>query len=161
VRPYEFEPPGTSAVSTLARASGPGGGIAFFLLTRSPLGVLVRWVARLKVSVHAKLLSAFLLVALLFVAMGAMSLRTITQVSRQSRLLDQAHERVDWSRQIEHALALQMNYTAMALLLKNEATVARILRENNRFNNTLARIEEALRRTNESRSSRSAPPRER
>jgi signal transduction histidine kinase len=103
----------------------------------------VRWVARLKVSVHAKLLSAFLLVALLFVAMGAMSLRTITQVSRQSRLLDQAHERVDWSRQIEHALALQMNYTAMALLLKGEATVARILRENNRFNNTLARIEEA------------------
>jgi len=79
----------------------------------------------------------------LFVVMGAVSLETITNLARQSRLLDEAHERVDTSRQIEHALAMQMNFTSMALIQKDEATIARILRENNRFNNTLARIEEA------------------
>jgi hypothetical protein len=47
------------------------------------------------------------------------------------------------SPQIEHALALQMHYTAMALVRHEDAAVARILRENNRFNDTLARIEVA------------------
>ena len=64
-------------------------------------------------------------------------------MSRQTRLLDEAHTRVDASRRIEHALAMQMNFTAMALLLRDEATIASILRENNRFNDTLARIEGA------------------
>ena len=64
-------------------------------------------------------------------------------MSRQSQLLHQAHERVDSSRQIEHALAMQMNFIAMALLLKDENTITHFLRENNRFNNTLARLEEA------------------
>jgi signal transduction histidine kinase len=50
---------------------------------------------------------------------------------------------VHWSQEIQHALAMQMNFTAMALLLKSETTVENILRENNRFNNTLARLEKA------------------
>lgn len=130
---------------TTAAASmqGLGERIAYRLLTRSPLGLLVRWVAGIQASVHTKLLSAFLLVTLLFIAMGVLSLQTIARMSRQSQLLDQAHERVDSSRQIEHALAMQMNFIGMALLLKDEDTIANFLRENNRFNNTLARLEEA------------------
>jgi signal transduction histidine kinase len=118
---------------------------AYFLLTRSLLGSLVRWVASINVSVHTKLRSGYLLVTLLFFAMGVMSLQTIAKMSGQSQLLDQAHERVHWSQEIQHALALQMNFTAMALLLKDETTIANILRENNRFNNTLARLEEFAR----------------
>ena len=38
---------------------------------------------------------------------------------------------------------MQMHLTGMALLVRDEAAVANILRENNRFNETLARIEEA------------------
>ena len=72
--------------------------------------------------------------------MGVLSLQAITKMSHQSILLDEAHKRVEWSRQIQHALALQMNFTAMALLLQDEATVEKILRENNRFNNILALI---------------------
>jgi signal transduction histidine kinase len=64
-------------------------------------------------------------------------------MSQHSTFLDEAHKRVEWSRQIQHALALQMNFTAMALLLRDEATVEKILRENNRFNNALALIAEA------------------
>jgi signal transduction histidine kinase len=128
-----------SAASTL----GLGERIAHRLLTRLPLSLLVRWVARLQVPVHTKLLGGYLLVVLLFIAMGALSLQTIARMSRQSQLLHQAHERVDSSRQIEHALAMQMNFIAMALLLKDENTIVHFLRENNRFNSMLARLAEA------------------
>jgi signal transduction histidine kinase len=130
-------------VSAAASTQGLGERMAHRLLNRSPLGSLVRWVAGIQASVHAKLLGAFLLVVLLFMAMGALSLQTIARMSRQTQLLHQAHERIDWSREIEHALAMQMNFMAMALLLKDEATIANFLRENNRFNNMLARLEEA------------------
>ena len=103
--------------------------IARLLLTRSPLGALVRRVARLRAPVHAKLLGAFLLIALLLVAMTVMSLQTIMSVSRQSQLLDQARERVDASRQIEQAVGLQMNFTRNALLLRDDAPIESIIRE--------------------------------
>lgn len=117
--------------------------VARFFLTRSPLGRVVRWVASVRASVHAKLLCSFLLITLVFIAMGAMSLRTIATMSRQSQLMQQAQDRSTWSLQMEHAFAMQMNFTSLALILRDEATIARILRENNRFNNTLAQIEEA------------------
>jgi signal transduction histidine kinase len=129
----------SAATSTLALDER----IAHRLMTRSPLGLLVRWVARIQLSVHAKLLGGYLLAVLLFIAMGALSLQTIARMSHQSQLLHQAHERVDSSRQSEHALAMQMNFTAMALLLKDEGTIANFLRENNRFNSMLARLAEA------------------
>src|SRR6266849_2704742 len=112
-------------------------------LLSSPLGVLVRAVARIRASVHVKLLAGFLLITLLFIAMTAVSLRTVAETARQTNLLDEAHERVGWSRQIEHALAMQMHFTAMALLAQAEDSVSLILRENNRFNDTLARLETA------------------
>jgi len=110
------------------------------LLTRTFLGRLVDAVAGIGTSVHTKLLVAFLLVTLLFIAMAGVSLRTIAATTDKSRLLHEAHERVEWSQQIEHALARQMHQTALALLLRDEATVEHILRENNRFNNTLAKL---------------------
>jgi len=116
--------------------------LARFLLSRSPLE-LVRWVAAINASVHAKLPAGFMFVTLLFIGMGVMSLRIITKMSDQAQLLDEAHERVHSSQEIQHALALQMNFTAMALLLKDETTVENILRENNRFSNTLASLEKA------------------
>jgi hypothetical protein len=59
--------------------------VSRILLARSPLGALVRWVARLPVSVHAKLLAAFLLVVALFFAMGAASVRITTGIARQNQ----------------------------------------------------------------------------
>src|SRR5881296_2211461 len=112
-------------------------------LLASPLGALVRAVARIRASVHVKLLAGFLLITLLFIAMTAVSLRMVAETARQTDLLDQAHERVGWSRQIEHALAMQMHFTSMALLAQADGSVSLILRENNRFNDTLARLETA------------------
>jgi signal transduction histidine kinase len=114
------------------------------LLLRTPLGTLVRWVARARTSVQRKLLAAFLLITLLFLAMGAFSVHTVRAMSRQSELLDEAHQRVEWAQQIHHSLAMQMHLTAMALLVREEAALAPILRENNRFSEALARLEEAV-----------------
>jgi signal transduction histidine kinase len=135
------------ARATSARDDAAGGTgrdrFATFLLTRTVVGHLVDWVAGIRASVHTKLLVAFLLVTGLFILMAGVSLQTLASTSRQGRMLDEAHARVAWSHQIEHALARQMHFTAQALLLRDEATVARILRENNRFNDTLARLEDA------------------
>ena len=115
--------------------------LAAFLL-RSPLGILVRGVARIRTSVQHKLLAAFLLVTLLFILMGVFSVQMIRRVSQHTDWLDEAHQRVDLSHQLQHSLAMQMHLTGMALLVRDETAVANILRENNRFNDTLARIEQ-------------------
>ena len=55
-------------------SKGWGVSIAYFILSRTPLGSLVRWIAGIKASVHVKLVTGFFIVILLFVAMGALSL---------------------------------------------------------------------------------------
>ena len=115
--------------------------IALIALSRSFLGGLVRSVARIHASVHTKLLGAFLIITLLFIAMAAVSLQTLFNTTQDSRLLDEAHTRVDWARQMEHALARQMHFTDLALLSQDEVAISKILRENNRFNDTLAKLD--------------------
>jgi signal transduction histidine kinase len=110
---------------------------------RTPLRFLVRWVAGIRASVHTKLLVAFLIVTLLFVAMALVSLQTIVNATRQSQQLDEAHELVSLAQQGEHALARQMHFTDLALLSQDEEAIAKILRENNRFNDRLAKVESA------------------
>src|SRR5687767_15119426 len=112
--------------------------VVLFLLTRTPLGALVGWVARIRASVHTKLLAAFLVIALLFIATTGVSLESIALTAQQSRKMHAAHERVEWSQHVDHTLGRQMHFTALALLVRDEASVARILRENNRFNDALA-----------------------
>jgi len=141
--PNERDRPVGSTGPVPETTPGLGERIPRLLLAYWPLGPLVRWVARLRASVHSKLLGAFLLIALLLIAMGAMSLQSIASVARQSRLLDQARERVDASRQIEHALGLQMTFTRNALLVRDDATIESIFRENNRFHDTFNRLEAA------------------
>jgi signal transduction histidine kinase len=141
--PNERERPVGSPSPVPESTPGLGERIPRLLLAYWPLGPLVRWVARLRASVHSKLLGAFLLIALLLIAMGGMGLQSIASVARQSRLLDQARERVDASRQIEHALGLQMTFTRNALLVRDDATIESIFRENNRFRDTFDRLEAA------------------
>ena len=141
--PNERDRPVGSTGPVPETTPGLGERIPRLLLAYWPLGPLVRWVARLRASVHSKLLGAFLLIALLLIAMGAMSLQSIASVARQSRLLDQARERVDASRQIEHALGLQITFTRNALLVRDDATIESIFRENNRFRDTFDRLEAA------------------
>jgi signal transduction histidine kinase len=138
---HEIERPAESTAPTPDTIPGLGEKIARLLLAYWPLGPLVRRVARIRASVHSKLLVAFLMIALLFIAMAAMSLQTIASVSRHSRLLDQARERVDAAREIENALSIQMDSTKNALLLRDEAALESILRQKNRLDATIGLLE--------------------
>src|SRR6266699_5743980 len=117
--------------------------LAALVESRTPLRVGVRWVARIRASVHTKLLAGFLIVTLLFITTTVVSLLTIVSTTRQSQLLDEAHEQVSLAQQSEHALARQMHFTDLALLSQDEVAIAKILRENNRFNDRLAKLEAA------------------
>jgi signal transduction histidine kinase len=108
---------------------------------RTPLRLLVRRVAAIRASVHTKLLAAFLIVTVVFVAMAMMSLQTIVSATEQSRLLDEAHEMVSLAHESEYALARQMHFTDLALLSQSEEAISKILRENNRVNDHLGELE--------------------
>ena len=62
------------------------------VLRRSPFAGLVHGVAGVRASVHTKLLFAFLIITLLFIAMAVASLLILVNTTAQSRLLDEAHE---------------------------------------------------------------------
>jgi methyl-accepting chemotaxis protein len=111
--------------------------------TASPARCPAQWVAGIRASVHTKLLAAFLIVTLLFMTTMVVSLLTIVSTTRQTQLLDEVHEQVSWAQQSEHALARQMHFTDLALLSQDEVAIAKILRENNRFNDRLAKLEAA------------------
>ncbi len=135
-----------SSLDNLSSAAHPEAGIeglAELVQRRTPLRLLVRWVAALRASVHTKLLAAFLIVTALFIGMALVSLQTLVSATQQSRQLDDAHELVSLAQQSEHALAMQMHFTDRALLSQDEAAIAMILRENNRFNDRLAKVEAA------------------
>ena len=117
--------------------------LAALVESRTPLREAVRWVAGIRASVHTKLLAAFLIVTVLFITTMVVSLLTIVSTTRQTRLLDEVHEQVSWAQQSEHALARQMHFTDLALLSRDEVAIAKILRENNRFNDRLAKLEVA------------------
>src|SRR2546429_9719775 len=85
-------------------------------LISSPLGAPVRAVARIRASVHVKLLAGFLLITLLFIAITAVSLRTVRETARRTDLMDQHQVPVEWSRQVEDALAMQRHFTSLAML---------------------------------------------
>jgi len=115
--------------------------LAALVQNKTPVRKLVRWVAGIRASVHTKLLAGFMVVALLFVLMAAVSLQTLINATRQGQLLDAAHEQVSLAQQGEQALARQMHYTDLALLSQSETAIAKILRENNRFNDMLAKLD--------------------
>ena len=75
--------------------------------------------------------------------MAVVSLLTIIGTAKQSQLLDEAHELVGLAQQSEQALARQMHYTNLALLAQDEVAISKILRENNRFNDRLGKVEAA------------------
>ena len=87
-------------------------------------------------------MAAFGIVTVLFVAMAGFGVYTVLKTTQQAKLLDEAHQRVGWSQEVEQALARQMQFSVLALLSKDEAAIARILRENNRFNELLASLDE-------------------
>ena len=91
--------------------------------TDPPLPALTRWlrpavdaVARIRLTVHQKLLAGFLTGALLLVGMATLSLVVIGQMHQRVSVLETQANKVDLARQMLYDVTAQSHYRAMALL---------------------------------------------
>lgn len=85
------------------------------------LGRLVDAVARIKASVHAKLLAGFLVGAFLILVMGLLNLLILGHMADRVTELTRLQEKVDWARRMEYQVTAQSHYRAMALLTRDDS----------------------------------------
>ena len=86
----------------------------------TPLRPLVDFVAKVHASVHAKLLSGFLVGALLLLGMAALSLVVIDRMSAQVEELTRLQDDMDRARRMEYLITAQSHFRAMALLINDD-----------------------------------------
>ena len=106
-------------MSEEAAASGPGDVPASDRDLGSVPGFLrpsVDLVARLKTTVHLKLLAGFLVIALLLLMMGILSIVVIARMNQQVDQLVALQTQTDLARQAIYSVTAQSHYRAMALI---------------------------------------------
>jgi signal transduction histidine kinase len=91
--------------------------------TDPPLPGLTRWlrpavdvVARIRLTIHQKLLVGFLTGALLLVGMATLSLVVIGQMNQRVSVLEEQQQKVDGAQRMLYDVTAQSHYRAMALL---------------------------------------------
>jgi signal transduction histidine kinase len=102
---------------------------------------LVGLVARLPITVHRKLLTAFLAIVVLLIAMGAVGLQTLSTVNRRAEDLVQLQRKIAAYRQLQHDTTGQLYSVASALLIPDDRTLDATLRQLNQFGYDLDRLQ--------------------
>lgn len=97
------------------------------------VGPLVDMVARVRATIHTKLLAGFLLSALLLLAMGVLSIVVINAMNRQMDTVVRLQQQMDLARQGIYAVTAQSHYRAMALITRVDAWNDRIDRTKDDF----------------------------
>jgi CHASE3 domain sensor protein len=103
--------------ANLTGAHAPSTGKRLYPAVTQPLVDLVRR----QFTDASRLLTAFLVGAVLLAGMGALSLVAIERMSQRVAELETLQEKVDRGRQIEYLVTAQSHYRAMALLTNDEA----------------------------------------
>jgi class 3 adenylate cyclase/HAMP domain-containing protein len=112
-----------------------------------PLDPLVRFVARRSLSLHAKLLAGFLLIALLFVATAALGLVLTQRAGAQSGRIAALTDRILAAARMEYAITAGMHFRAMHLLTSDPANDQKLIKSRQDF----AKLEGALEATADAR----------
>jgi signal transduction histidine kinase len=102
---------------------------------------LVRLVARVPVTVHAKLLAAFLAIAALLIIVGAVGLQALGTVDRRAEDLVKLQRKIAAYRQLQHDTTGQLYSVTSALLAPEERTLEATLRQLNQFGYDLDRLQ--------------------
>ena len=102
---------------------------------------LPRLVARIPATVHTKLLVAFLTIAGLLIALGAVGLEVLGEVNRRSEDLVKLQRKIAAYRQLQHDTTAQLYSVASALLMPEERSLENILRQLNQFGYDLDRLQ--------------------
>ena len=90
---------------------------------------LVDRVARIKATVHAKLLAGFLIIAVLLLAMGGLSVAVLNRVNHQVDTLTALNRQTDLAREMIYKVTVQMHYRAMALVTDRDPGGGRVRRQ--------------------------------
>jgi signal transduction histidine kinase len=102
---------------------------------------LVRLVARVPVTVHAKLLAAFLAIAVLLIIVGAVGLQALGSVDRRAEDLAKLQRKIAAYRQLQHDTTAQLYSVTSALLVPSNQTLEATLRQLNQFGYDLERLQ--------------------
>ena len=102
---------------------------------------LVRLVARVPVTVHAKLLTAFLAIVLLLIVVGGVGLQTLSAVNQRAEDVVQLQRKIAAYRQLQHDTTGQLYSVATALQVPEERTLDATLRQLNQFGYDLDRLQ--------------------
>src|SRR5262245_31688343 len=104
------------------RARSSGQSVAQWLPTR---------VARLRASIHSKLLGAFLLIVTMLLASGFVGLRALAEVNRRTEDMVQLQRKIAAYRQLNHDTVAQLYSVASSLLKPEERALEATLRQLN------------------------------
>src|SRR5881409_414067 len=104
-------------------------------------GWLIRLVSRAPVSVHGKLLTAFLAIVLLLIIVGAVGLRALSDVNRRAEDLVKLQRKIAAYRQLQHDTTAQLYSVSSALLVPNAGSLEATLRQLNQFGYDLDRLQ--------------------
>src|SRR5207244_7893651 len=107
-------------------------------------GAAVTWlvglIARMPVTVHAKLLAAFLAIVVLLITVGAVGLQTLSAVNRRAEKLVQLQRKLAAYRQLQHDTTSQLYSVSSALLVPDARALDGTLRKLNQFGYDLDRL---------------------
>lgn len=102
---------------------------------------LPRWVARLRATIHTKLLAAFLLIALLLLSAAAVGVNALSEMNRRAQEMAQLQRKIAAYRQLSHDSITQLYGVATALLQPEERRLDATLRQLKQFGYDLDRLQ--------------------
>ena len=102
---------------------------------------LPRIVARIRASIHSKLLVAFLAIAAMMLASGVVGLRALSEVNHRAEEMVQLQRKIAAYRQLNHDTIGQLYSVASSLLTPDERTLEATLRQLNQFGYDLDRLQ--------------------
>ncbi|MGH7429265.1 MAG: histidine kinase dimerization/phospho-acceptor domain-containing protein, partial [Candidatus Methylomirabilaceae bacterium] len=102
---------------------------------------LVRFVARMPGTVHAKLLAAFLAMIVLLVILGTVSVEVLGESNRRAEDLVRLQRKIAAYRQLQLDTTAQLYSVSTALLAPNERAFENTLRQLNQFGYDLDRLQ--------------------
>src|SRR6266550_460319 len=100
----------------------------------------VDWVARVRVTVHTKLLAGFLVIAVLLLSMGVLCIVVLDRVNRQVVTLTALNRQTDQAREMIYEVTAQSHYRAMALLTGEQSWTGKIDQAKDLFVQNLAEL---------------------
>ena len=101
---------------------------------------MVRLVARVPATVHAKLLAAFLAMAVLLVSVGAVGLHVLSRVNERAERLVKLQQKIAAYRQLQHDTTAQLYSISMGFVGGDERSLDAAIRQRNQFSNDLDRL---------------------